>query len=92
MNRKERQRYAAKLEMVADSGVQLSGIVPCTDGWTCDCFLCELLRAGVCLSCAARMTAQSLRRPKAKEFKTTVCSGACREAVERYHEGAENER
>ena len=91
MNRKERQRYAAKLEMVAESGVQLSGIVPCTDGWTCDCLCCELIRAGVCLSCAARITAEAIHL-QAKEFKTTVCSGACREAVERYHEGAENER
>jgi hypothetical protein len=49
-------------------------------------------RAGVCLPCAARMNAQALRQPKAKELKITVCSDACREAVERYHEGAENER
>ena len=87
MNRRERKRYAAELRMLARSGLQASEI-PRLKEWTCDCTGCGLLRAGVCTSCSWLIHAQILERGKpGVTIHTSVCSGACREGVERYFEG-----
>ena len=89
MNRKERRRYAAQLlRMLARSGTQLSEVSHPRYGWTCDCLACKLLRAGVCMTCSSLITADVIERGKPGKVWTKVCSGACREAVERVLEVA----
>jgi hypothetical protein len=50
----------------------------------CNCTGCRLLRAGVCIRCAAAIVAHLEERDEPDQIKVTVCSGACREAVECY--------
>ena len=83
MNRGERQRYAADLRRLAATGVRLSDVGPVEGTWTCDCTACRLARAGVCMTCAATITAQVIEGgPGAIRVKP--CSPACREGVERW--------
>jgi len=48
----------------------------------CNCTGCQLLRAGVCIRCAAAIVAHIDEPDKPNQIKVTLCSGACREAVE----------
>ena len=48
----------------------------------CNCTGCRLLRARVCIRCAAAIVAHIDERDETDLIKVTVCSGACREAVE----------
>jgi hypothetical protein len=50
----------------------------------CNCTGCRLLRAGVCIRCAVAIAAHLEERDELDQTKVTVCSGACREAVECY--------
>jgi hypothetical protein len=78
MNRHERRR-----------GLQVSDIGRLQAAATCDCLGCELIRAGVCFSCAAAISADILRHGSDGTIKVTLCSGACREAVERVQQRRE---
>jgi hypothetical protein len=49
-----------------------------------DCTGCRLIRAGLCLQCAALVTAETLHRKPGKTINVSLCSGACAEALERY--------
>lgn len=83
MNRTERRRYAADLRALARSGVQIGDLGPLED-WTCDCTGCRVIRAGVCLQCAARVTALILEGKEGETVNVSLCSPACREAMERF--------
>jgi hypothetical protein len=48
----------------------------------CNCTGCRLLRAGVCIRCAAAIDTHIDKQDQSEQIKVTVCSGACREAVE----------
>jgi hypothetical protein len=87
MNRLERRRYAAELRALAHSSLEVSEVGHLEEGWDCDCTGCQLMRAGVCMQCAALITAQILERGKPGTINVSVCSGACREGVERYLAG-----
>lgn len=84
MNRKERRKYAADLRALAATGMEFSEVGQCAEGWTCDCTACGLVRAGVCLRCAALLTAQILESKAGDTVNASPCSEACREGVERY--------
>lgn len=49
----------------------------------CNCTGCRLLRAGVCIRCAAAVAAH-IDQPTESDRQVALCSGACREAVECY--------
>jgi hypothetical protein len=83
MNRRERRRYAAELRALARSGVKQSEL-HCDDGWTCDCTGCRLIRCGMCLQCAAAVTALIVESKEGDTIRASLCSGACREGMERY--------
>jgi hypothetical protein len=84
MNRRDRRKYAAELRALAAAGVELSAVGRCQGGWTCDCTACGLLRAGVCLKCAALLTAQILESKAGDTVSASFCSEACREGAERH--------
>jgi len=85
MNRLERRRYAAELRALARSRLEVSEVGHLKEGWGCDCTCCRLIRAGACMQCAALITAEILERGKpGTTLNVSVCSGACREGVERY--------
>src|SRR5262249_6890813 len=50
----------------------------------CNCTGCRLLRAGVCIRCAAAIAAHIDERDETDPIKVAVCCGACGEAVECY--------
>jgi hypothetical protein len=83
MNREERQ-HIAKLRWIARSPVKLAELGRLEGPATCDCTLCRLIRAGVCLQCAASAFADFLEYGPGSEVTVTPCSPACREGVERY--------
>jgi hypothetical protein len=87
MNGHGRRRYAAELRALARSGLEVSEISHLEEGWDCDCTACRLMRAGVCMTCASLITAQILERGRPGTINVSVCSGACREGVERYLAG-----
>jgi hypothetical protein len=92
--RRERRQYEAQLRALADSGIELSQIGHVEGSMTCDCTGCQLIRAGMCLSCAARVTAEIIKRDEQIERRGSVnitvelCSGACSEALQQVFEGA----
>ena len=83
MNRKERRKYAAELRALAATGMEFSEVGQCAEGWTCDCTACGLVRTGVCLRCAALLTAQILESKAGNTVNASLCSAACREGAER---------
>jgi len=87
MNRKERRRaaaYAAKLRAFAATGTTISDVGHMDYLRTCDCEFCRLIRAGVCMSCAALIHAGQIEATLGKTVEGTVCSPACLEGVERW--------
>jgi hypothetical protein len=50
----------------------------------CNCTGCRLLRAGVCIRCAAAIAAHIDEHHDTDQIKVDLCSGACQEAVECY--------
>jgi hypothetical protein len=48
----------------------------------CNCTGCQLFRAGVCIRCAAAIVAHIDEQDQREQVKVSLCSGACREAVE----------
>jgi hypothetical protein len=84
MNRRSRRRYAAELRALAAAGMTLSEVGRCQDGWTCDCTACRLIRAGVCMKCAALLAAQILEAKAGDTVKASFCSQACCEGIERW--------
>jgi hypothetical protein len=84
MTRRKHRRDVAELSALANSDLKLSEVDPLQDGWTCDCTACRLLRSGVCLQCASRMTAQIIQSRVGATISVSLCSDACREGVERY--------
>jgi hypothetical protein len=84
VNRRERRRYAAELQALAAAGVTVGEVGKCEGAWICDCTACQLLRAGVCMKCAALLTAQILESKAGDTVNASFCSDACREGVERW--------
>jgi hypothetical protein len=74
VNSIQRRRSVAALGALArgsDTGLE--------DGPPCDCAVCRLLHAGACLPCATLVVAAIIHG----EGTINVCSGTCREAIER---------
>jgi len=84
MNRSERRRHAAELRAVARSHLKLADLGRLEGGATCDCTCCRLIRAGVCLQCAALLTAQIIESKAGDTVNAALCSAACREGAERF--------
>jgi hypothetical protein len=57
---------------------------PHLERFDCNCTGCRLLRAGVCIRCAAAIAAHIDEHHDTDQIKVDLCSGACREAVECY--------
>jgi hypothetical protein len=73
-----------ELQELANSTVTLRELGHRPGAWTCPCVGCQLIRAGACLSCAARVTAEIARGKSGDEVRVAVCGGACQEALERW--------
>jgi hypothetical protein len=84
MTRKQRRQYAAQLRALAGSDLNLADLGQLEGGATCDCTGCRLIRAGLCLSCAALVHAQILESRAGDTITPALCSASCREGLERY--------